>query len=54
MYFDMVRTSLFIKILFIGDVGTQFYIILRGEVSVKIPTTFDIEMCIEDLLFYFI
>lgn len=35
-----------------GDVGTMFYIILRGEVGVIIPTPYEIECTSEELYIF--
>jgi hypothetical protein len=36
----------------IGDIGSLFYIILKGQVAVKVPTTLEVEMTPEDFFIY--
>eukprot|EP00347_Sterkiella_histriomuscorum_P011137 403373617 len=39
-------------IFYYGDIGSLFYIILRGEVAVKIPTALDLEISPDDLFIF--
>jgi hypothetical protein len=38
----------------IGDGGTLFYIIIDGEVSIKIPTVLEKELTVEELFIFLI
>ncbi len=38
----------------LGDVGTTFYIILEGQISLKVPNYHDVVATAEDLLVFMI
>ena len=49
----MVCLSLMLRF-YIGDIGTIFYIIIEGQVSLRVPTTYEGHFSAEELLIYFI
>ena len=40
--------------MYIGEGGTIFYIIVSGEVSIKVPTTLDKDLSVEELFFFLV